>query len=79
MWGVAKDIHQPNLSQIIAIDVATLAEPKTFPMTVGIVEKKAPLATPQMITKTTRGARVVETGHKLSMLIAVNTKEISRE
>lgn len=39
---------------------ATRAEPKTWPATVGINEKKPPDAAPLMIEKAIRGAKVVE-------------------
>jgi hypothetical protein len=58
---------------LIAID--TLADPNTFPTTVGIVEKNPPLETPLMITKAIIGASVVEAGHRASMLNAVSERE----
>lgn len=51
---------------------------KTVPTTVGIVEKKPPLAVPLMITKTTNGAMDVETGHRMSMLRALRGRDINR-
>ncbi|KAF6797516.1 hypothetical protein CSOJ01_12964 [Colletotrichum sojae] len=53
---------------LIATD--TLADPNTFPTTVGIVEKKPPLETPFTMTKTTIGPRLVDAGQMASMLTA---------
>lgn len=55
----------------------TLAEPKTFPTTVGIVEKNPPFAAPLMMTKIARGARVVEAGQRASILTAVSISEMN--
>jgi hypothetical protein len=63
---------------IIPIAVGTLADPKTFPTTVGIVAKKPPFAAPLMTTKRARGARVVDDGHRASILTAVSTREMKR-
>lgn len=57
---------------IMLIATATLALPKTFPTTVGIVEKKPPFDMPLMRTKTISGPMVVDAGHMASMLMAVN-------
>lgn len=56
----------------------TLAEPKTFPTTVGIVEKKPPFPTPLTMTKTANGASVVEAGHSASILTALMIKDRKR-
>ena len=50
--------------------------PNTLLTTVGMVEKKAPLAAPLMTTKTMRGASVVEVGQIASIVTAVRTSEI---
>lgn len=56
----------------------TLAEPNTFPTTVGIVEKKPPLPAPLMTTNTAKGASVVEAGQRASILRAVSINEMKR-
>ncbi len=56
----------------------TRAEPKTLPITVGIVEKNPPLAAPLITTKTASGAKVIEAGHSASMLTAVRVSEINK-
>lgn len=58
----------------IAMD--TLAEPKTLPTTVGIVEKNPPFEIPLMMTKTIIGPRVVEAGQMTNMLMAVRLSEM---
>ena len=60
------------------IAVETLAEPKTFPTTVGIVEKKPPFEMPFKITKAIKGPKLVEAGHKASMLSPVIMSDISK-
>jgi hypothetical protein len=58
------------------IAMLTLAEPKTFPTTVGMSAKNPPLAAPLTITKTTSGARLLDTGHRASMLNAESRREM---
>ena len=60
---------------IIPIATETLAEPKTLPTTVGIVEKNPPFAAPLMMTKAIRGATVLDTGHNTSMLNALKRRD----
>jgi hypothetical protein len=60
------------------IATPTLAEPNTLPTTVGIVEKKPPFPAPLMITNAMRGARVLDTGHNASILIALSSSEMRR-
>lgn len=55
----------------------TLVEPKVFPTTVGIVEKKPPFAMPLIMVKTINGPREVEKGHNIIMLSALNRREIN--
>jgi len=57
------------------IATETLADPKTFPMTVGMVAKNPPLAIPLIMTNATRGPSDSDTGHRTSMLIALNRRE----
>ena len=57
------------------IATETLAEPKTLPTTVGIVEKKPPFAAPLIMTKTTRGTSVLDTGHNTNILIALRRRD----
>ena len=56
---------------------ATLILPKTLLTTVGIVEKKAPLAAPLITTKTISGASVVDAGQTASMVMAVKLNDTS--
>jgi hypothetical protein len=58
------------------IATVTRAEPKTFPTTVGMVEKKAPFAMPLTMTNTASGAKVVEAGQRASMLNVVRRREV---
>jgi hypothetical protein len=60
---------------IIPIATLTLAEPKTFPTTVGIVEKNPPFAIPLIITNATSGATELDTGQRTSMLTALSSRE----
>jgi hypothetical protein len=53
----------------------TLAEPKTLPTTVGMVEKKPPFAAPFTMTNPIKGANVLETGYKTSILIALRRRD----
>jgi len=59
---------QPVTIMPIATD--TLADPNTFPTTVGIVEKNPPLDAPLTMTNATRGPRVLDTGHNTNILPA---------
>src|SRR3569833_117815 len=61
----------------MALATATRAEPNTLPTTVGIVAKKPPFAAPLMTTKAARGPRVVEAGHRASILTALSMSDIS--
>ncbi len=56
----------------------TLADPKIFPITVGMVAKNPPFAAPLTTTKSAKGARVVEAGHRASILTALRKKDIKR-
>ncbi len=58
------------------IATETLAEPKTLPTTVGMVEKNPPFAAPLMMAKATRGTSVLDTGHNTSMLNALRRRDI---
>lgn len=60
---------------IMAMATAIRADPNTLLTTVGMVEKKPPLAAPLMTTKTARGAIDSETGHTASMLMAVRAND----
>ena len=62
---------------IIPIATPALADPNTLPTTVGIVEKNPPFAAPLIITNTARGARLIETGHIVSMLTAPRHREMN--
>jgi hypothetical protein len=59
---------------IMPIATPTRAEPKTFPTTVGIVEKKPPFAMPLMITKAISGPRELERGHITIKLTALRRR-----
>ena len=61
----------PQLVTIIPIATDSLAEPKTFPTTVGMVAKNDPFDAPFTTTNRIIGPRVVETGHNASMLMAL--------
>lgn len=61
---------------IIPIATGTLADPKTFPTTVGIVEKKPPFDIPLIMTKTTNGPIDVDTGQSISMLRALSKRDM---
>ena len=63
---------------IIPIATDTRAEPKMDATTVGIQEKKPPLAAPLMMTKATRGPKEVDTGHSTSMLPALRISEMNK-
>lgn len=56
----------------------TLWDPNTLPTTVGIVEKNPPFAAPLRTTNATKGASVVEAGHKASIVMALINKEINK-
>lgn len=53
----------------------TLAEPKTLPTTVGMVEKNPPFAAPLMMTNAAKGANALETGHSTSILVALRRRD----
>lgn len=55
--------------------MATLALPNTLLIAVGMVEKKAPLAAPLMMTKAMSGPSSVEVGQIASIVIAVKTND----
>ena len=56
----------------------TRADPKTFPRTVGMVEKKPPFAAPLIITKMTRGPMEREMGHRTRILIVLSSREMNK-
>lgn len=60
---------------IMPMATETLADPKTFPITVGMVAKNPPLAIPLMTTNATRGPSDSDTGHSTSILTALNRRE----
>jgi hypothetical protein len=60
---------------IIPIATDTLADPKTLPTTVGMVEKNPPLATPLIMTKSIKGATVFANGHNTSILSALVNRD----
>lgn len=61
----------------IPMTTDTLADPKVLPTTVGMVEKKPPLAIPFTITKTIKGPSDVEIGQMISILRALSSSEIN--
>ena len=67
---------QPVMVMLIAIE--TLALPKTLLTTVGIVEKKPPLAAPLMRTKMMSGPRECDAGQIASMLMPVKISDTMR-
>ena len=73
-------IKYPALQPVTTMPIATdtRADPNTFPTTVGMVEKKPPLPAPLMMTKTARGARVVEAGQRASILRALSIRDRKR-
>ena len=60
---------------IIPTATETLADPNTFPTTVGIVEKKPPLADPLITTNATSGPMELETGHSTKILSALSSSD----
>lgn len=56
---------------------ATLTLPNVLLTTVGIVEKKAPLAAPLITTKTINGPNVVDAGQTANMVMAVMANDTS--
>ena len=56
----------------------TLALPKMFPTTVGMIAKKPPFPIPFMIVNMTSGARDVEIGHIMSMLRALTARDMNK-
>jgi hypothetical protein len=59
----------------MAIATDTLWDPKTLPTTVGIQLKNPPFAPPLRTTNAISGPRVVEAGHKASMVMALINNE----
>jgi hypothetical protein len=57
------------------ITTETLADPKTLPTTVGMVEKNPPFAAPFMMTNAINGANVLDTGHRTSILVALRRRD----
>lgn len=53
-------------------------EPNTLPTTVGMTEKKPPLATPLMMTKMASAASDVDVGQMTSMVKALSAKHRNR-
>ena len=60
---------------IIPIATLTLALPKTFAATVGMIEKNPPLLAPLMMQKMISGPRVSDTGQSASIEIALSSNE----
>lgn len=58
--------------------MGTRADPNTFPITVGMVEKNPPFAIPLIMTKTTSGPIDVDTGQSTSMLTALSRRDMKR-
>lgn len=73
--ALTKRYPPAQLVTIIPMATDTLADPNTFPTTVGIVEKNPPFAIPLMITNTTNGPMDVETGQMISILRALSNSE----
>lgn len=57
------------------IATETLAEPKTLPTTVGMVEKNPPFAAPFITTNAIKGANVLDAGHNTSILVALRRSD----
>lgn len=76
--AIGAPIKYPPAQAVTIIPIATdnLADPNTFPTTVGMIAKKPPLAAPLMIANAISGASVCETGHRESMLTALKSSEI---
>jgi hypothetical protein len=55
----------------------TLADPKTFPTTVGMQEKNPPLEAPLIMTKAINGPNELEMGHNTSILAALRMRDMN--
>ena len=66
-------IKQPPAHPVTIIPIAidTLADPNTWPITVGVHAKNPPFAMPLMTTKKVRGTTVLEAGHRVNVLTAL--------
>lgn len=60
---------------IIPTATETLADPNTFPTTVGMVEKKPPFADPLISTNAIRGPIELDTGHSTKRLSALSSSD----
>ena len=74
--GLIHTIKYPPNHPLTTIPIATetLADPKTLPTTVGIVEKKPPFAMPLMITNRMRGPMEFDNGQMTNRLTALSNK-----
>lgn len=62
---------------VIPIATDTLADPNTLLITVGMVEKKPPFATPLIIAKAIIGPIESDNGHSTSILTALSRRELN--